>query len=660
MAERKSFIDDAAFIADYCKKHYPEHVEDVLVHANLVLEHKFWFNTENDLEQIDDPISYDEIIDWEYKPGDDQEYVWQFNRHRCFITLGQAYQYTKDERYAKCYVELLTSFIKDNPFDCENPEHDHRRNTTWRILEAGFRGEYWTKAYAYFKDSPSFTEEVKALYEESLHAHAKYLISMHSPYRMISNWGVIENHGLFNIAMALPEGEKTAYYAKTAMDHLTTLSRMAVMPDGVEWEQSPMYHNEVLKGYLDVIALAQKNGVEIPEAFLDCAKRMARADLVWQKPNHYQFINGDSDDFSIAPFLCRAAVILNQPECKFGAEEIPDYESCWDLGREGIEAYEKMEAKCPEFLSEALADTGNYYFRSGWEKDSNLMHMHCGTIGAGHGHSDKLHLDLVVRGEDVLVDGGRYSYVTGPKRFEYKDPGMHNTITVDGQLFTICKDSWECTKLSQPVRQQFVKGKDYEFVQGGHLGYTDIGVYVNRKVVYIRPDIYIVMDECYGAEHAYESYYHFSERGEVELQDKKVIFHGEKGDTTFHYLSDVALRKDASHIARKYNHEEDNVRITASWSGSGCASNLVIMDATNEAQVEKIPVSSALKKIQYPNSMAEAVKITTKEKEYVVIICHQEVNSPTDLVEADGCLGFGNVIVFDKKETTEIGHTLVW
>lgn len=39
----------------------------------------------------------------------------------------------------------------------------------------------------------------------------------------------------------------------------------------------------------------------------------------------------------------------------------------------------------------------------------------------------------------------------------------------------------------------------------------------------------------------------------------------------------------------------------------------------------------------------------------MVIFCHQEVNSPTDLEEADGCMGYGNVIVFDKKKDVLAG-----
>ena len=47
-----------------------------------------------------------------------------------------------------------------------------------------------------------------------------------------------------------------------------------------------------------------------------------------------------------------------------------------------------------------------------------------------------------------------------------------------------------------------------------------------------------------------------------------------------------------------------------------------------------------------------------KRQEYVVVICHQEVNSPTDLVEVDGCLGFGNVIVFDKSKDVLVGTVM--
>ncbi len=109
--------------------------------------------------------------------------------------------------------------------------------------------------------------------------------------------------------------------------------------------------------------------------------------------------------------------------------------------------------------------------RSGWGEADSLLHLHCGTMGAGHGHSDQLHVDLYANGEDILTDSGRYTYVDGPDRREFKDPSAHNTITVDVKPFTVYKDSWECSKLCQPVKQEMAVKEGMALAQGGHLGY---------------------------------------------------------------------------------------------------------------------------------------------------------------------------------------------
>lgn len=106
----------------------------------------------------------------------------------------------------------------------------------------------------------------------------------------------------------------------------------------------------------------------------------------------------------------------------------------WDLGIRAAKEYRDMETAMPEFQSAALEDSGNYYLRDGWGEEGNLLHFHCGTMGAGHGHSDQLHVDLVIGGEDVLTDAGRFTYVPGPDRFAFKDPTAHNTITVDNRF----------------------------------------------------------------------------------------------------------------------------------------------------------------------------------------------------------------------------------
>ena len=157
----------------------------------------------------------------------------------------------------------------------------------------------------------------------------------------------------------------------------------------------------------------------------------------------------------------------------------------------GAAEYSRMECRKPDFVSAALEDSGNYYIRSSWNEDGDLLHFHCGTMGAGHGHSDKLHVDLILGGEDILTDSGRYTYVMDRGRFEFKDPDAHNTVTVDGEFFTQCKDSWECSKLSQPVKQQYKQKNGYSLVQGGNLGYMHKGVFVNRKVISLKDGLFV-------------------------------------------------------------------------------------------------------------------------------------------------------------------------
>lgn len=688
------FMDDPAAIAAYCQEHFPEECAHIIRVADEVSRNYFLFDLSHDMERTWEPVMFDPDgeVDWEYVPGNDPEFTFQFNRHRFFICLGQAYWLTKDETYAKHFVRLLMSWISNVK---KTPETE---KTTWRILEVGIRGENWVKAMRYFKDSPQVTDQVVDAFYQCLVQHGEYIIQMHSPYRYMSNWGVIENHGLFEIGIAMPDEALRKRYTQIALEHLEVEARMQIQGDGIQWEQSPLYHNEVLHCYEDVLTLADRNDIPVPDSIRDAVRRMAYGNLAWIKPDGKQFLMGDSDDMDIRDYTSVAACLYRDPVLKTGGYPILDFESVWDLGIASAKIYETMEAQEPDFTSAALTDSGNYYMRSSWEKDANLLHFHCGTMGAGHGHSDKLHVDLVIGGEDVLTDSGRYTYVVDGGRFEFKDPPAHNTVTVDGKFFTVNQDSWECSKLCQPVKGQHKFTDRYEFVQGGHLGYlmgegsacdgadagsngagtgdgkeagSSDGVFVNRKVIHIKPDLYIIADEMYTrGTHSYQQYWNFSEWGKVTVSSEgnentpQAVFTGERSEAAFYFLSpDCTVELQEGKIARDYNRYEQRSRICVSRSHGGFTSLITVIQGGKAGvsipcEIQKIPVNSALKQIQYPPEMAEALKIRYQDQEYVVIICHQEVNSPTDLEEADGCMGFGNVIVFHKNEEDKVGTVL--
>ena len=663
---------DYTNIINYVKLNHKKTCQRMIKYADMFLCHKFVFDLGIEPEEHDDVVEFEPKINWEYRPSNDMEYTWQFNRLEYMIVLGYAYQLTGDEKYAKCFAADLEDWIDSNPLTEES------KKTTWRILDAGFRGDYITKVYHLFEESPAFTYELKIKFYKCMMVHLDYLLSAHSPYNLLSNWGVIENHGMFMIAALLKakissdevDLSKIDFYMSEAIDHLDKLCSMAVLRDGTQWEQSPSYHNEVMKDLLEVVHTARREGLKLTDNIIDTVHKMAIVDVMWSKPNHHAFMMGDTDDIDLAGFICLAAFVYQDPVLKFACNPSVEFRMAWDFTIDEINKFESLEAKQPDFTSAGLHDSGNYYFRNDWSDTANVMHFHCGTIGAGHGHSDQLHIDLVANGSDVLMDSGRFTYVYNEKRREYKDPTAHNTITVDDKFFTITKDSWECTKLSQPVKQQFECNDfngAYQFVQSGHLGYMDLGVFVNRKIIYIKPDIYVISDECYAKDyHKYKSYWHFNDLGEVQIEGNQVRYQDNKGaDVTVAFLSDVRLSTKIDHISRSYNHESDNTTVVCDYEGEGTITNTIVIKINRPGEncnykISKIPVFSCLKKTAYPNHMAEAVKYIDDNREYVITICHQEVNSPTDLVLADDCLGFGNVIVFDKHITTEVGNVLCY
>ena len=197
------FFDDPAETAALCRKKYPEDCAHIIRVADEVCRNYFLFDLEHDLERTWEPVIFpeDAPIDWEYRPGNDPEFTFQFNRHRFLICLGQAYWLTGNSAYETHFFRLLMDFI-DNIRRTPKTEQ-----TTWRILEAGIRGENWVKALRYFKDSPLMTDERAEKIWKCLREHGEYIIEMDSPYRYISNWGVMENHGLFEIGIQMPDPE---------------------------------------------------------------------------------------------------------------------------------------------------------------------------------------------------------------------------------------------------------------------------------------------------------------------------------------------------------------------------------------------------------------------------------------------------------------------
>ena len=458
--------DAAAAVRQLC----PQAAADALARAGEICGHTFLFRDHWEMEPTREPVHFDGPVVWDAVPAGDPEWIYALNRHTIFVNLGKAWQYTGQARYLNAFVSLLEDWLDRVP---RTPASE---NTTWRALEAGLRPENWLRALGLF--GQAVPAPLCRRIDESLARHGAYLAEAHGPFQRLSNWGAIQSHGLFLIGLWLGRAD----WQELALGRLAENLRHAVLPDGVQWEQSPMYHCEVLHAVLDTLLLAQRNGVPVPPALPEKALAMCRALAVWAAPDRTILPQGDSDVIDAGDLLAAGALLFRDPLLAAAARGPVCEETLWDFGPDAAARLDALPAAWPETASQALAASGNYILRAGWGKEDAYVHFHAGSLGGGHGHADLLHIDVYHGGEAVLTDPGRLTYVDGDLRRTLKGPAAHNTLRLDGVDFTAYRGTWEWGPIAQPlpVRARFAPQADC--LAGGHLGYLERGAAVERRL----------------------------------------------------------------------------------------------------------------------------------------------------------------------------------
>lgn len=638
-------VKDIEHISNYCIDNFADEVMETIRIANDVSNNTFKFEWKWDMERTFIPYTFTKDIIWDKAPNNDEEWIFMLNRHRYWITLGQAYVLTKDEKYTKTFIRQLTHWIK-NVRPVEGTE-----KTTWRTIEAGIRGENWIKAYSYFSNSEYIDEETTRIFVESLKEHGEYLYSNYSDARKLSNWGVLESHGLLVIGLFLNDKELSEKYIQESLRRLEEQIGLQVMEDGMHWEQSPMYLNEVLHCYLDTINICKRNNIEIPNIILEKTKKLAYANLYMKKPNHKQICQSDSDDTDLRDMLTKAAYLFEDSVLKFGSYEEIDFESIWDLGYDSIKKYKGIKVKYPEYVSYGFEDSGNYYMRSGWSEHDNYMYFHCGTLGSGHGHADLLHISVFANGEDYLIDPGRYTYIEGNEEREYlKSCKAHNTTIVDDEEFTKLNGSWSYNSVATPIKHPFISKDAYDYLEGSHLGYMSKGIFTNRSVIYIKPDIWVLVDRFYGeGTHKYNQIFQFAKN--IELKNEKTICKGNNGVLTLHHINKLDKHIEKKIVSYHYNQIELQDKLITTLKGDGFTSILTVINSSKKESnisIEKIPVRNCNGRVLEDHE-AEAIRIINKENTYILTICHNEIFKGKKLLNVYGYHIYGKVVLITEN-----------
>ncbi len=627
-------------IKSYCTTYFPEMCEKVIQTADLLCQQKFIFNMEWDMEQTHECVEFKEDIQWEYMPEDDPEWMYALNRHRYWIFLGQAYQLTGEIKYIDAFKKQLRSWVAKEPFT------EDKKQTTWRSIEAGLRLEYWLHAYALFSGSGEVDAEFKTLFYEVIQVHCGYLMEEERPFGVISNWGVIENAGLYLGGAAL--GNEC--YMEKAMERLEKALEVQLFNDGVHWEQSPMYHNEVLICLLGVYHKSRYEKIKFKDKAVEKIYQMAMVNVAWKKPNGTEFCQGDSDDFDLRDIITKSCVLFQDPIFKGTGYERLDFMNAWEFGKEGIELYDSIRKDMPTWTSTALESSGNYYMRSNWEENGHVLHFSNGSVGGGHGHCEKLHIDLVAHGEDVLIDSGRYTYVDKPIRHQLKSCYAHNGVLVNEQDYMKTEGAWGYQKLAQRVQQPYILNAPIEFIEGAHLGDMNQGAYVQRRVVYIKPDIFVVSDLVVSQEEkTITQLLHFAPQGEVTADGNRILFESQKNYVQIQSMSSDKISLETQPHSYFYNQLEEHSMAKIVKKNSPRMSSTFVIDINETKEkcgyIESVPVKSVGDFTNFDTEQLECVKIEKQGVTYLVFFANVEAHANINMFEACGVQFVGQVAV---------------
>jgi len=370
-------------------------------------------------------ICLNDRIPWELSTTDERS--WNFHLH-CWDMVDpllQAHSSIGGNRYLEVALRIALEWESIH----SDPHDSHISPFAWYDMAVGLRAYRLAYLLDAAKDDRFLTPEAENRLWKSLNVHRKHLeqdehIAFHS------------NHGFYQVAGQLAMARRYSHVSeamhqsqKQGLDRLSHMIEMQFASDGVHREHSPDYHRMVyqtLKALMD-------NGLVEDEELQERALKIERALAWFVRPDGYITNFGDSDHrlMTCSP---------EQARKKWATEEMRFVVTDGEIG-------------APPPARMAVFEEGGYFVvrdsHSGSDrpKGNSYLAQTAAFHSRTHKHADDLSFVWYDRGQELMVDAGRYGYIgkTDPSSelskqgYWYADPNRiycettraHNTLEFD-------------------------------------------------------------------------------------------------------------------------------------------------------------------------------------------------------------------------------------
>ncbi|MDO5408124.1 MAG: alginate lyase family protein [Eubacteriales bacterium] len=643
---------DRGFVAEYLKTCCGQEAAQVLAGADELMEQTFRFTDRWDMEPCAVPYHFENMV-WSQSPDGDPEWVYMLNRHDCLNKLMTAYDLTGNITYVQKLKWYLAHWMEHNPITPEGTE-------TTRTIDTGIRCMNWGWLLLHLTGEGLIQQQeaeriLAGIAEQTVSLRERYI-----PKYTLSNWGVLQTtaicQGYLLFEAYLPQDGLREW----AFSELKRQLQLQVLEDGSQWEQSMMYHMEVLLCSMkllsvwDYVAKTEQRECEDRQWLREIVERMSRYVLYAAGPDHCQIAQCDSDVTDVRDVLTKGAVLTGSQELRFGGYRQMDMESALLLGRQGIISYGKMKGEQPSKRHYHAIDTGNLYFRSSWKPDGNFTYLTCGPLGSGHGHADLTHLSLYYGGKPFLVDSGRYSYREDePLRVKLKLAEAHNVCVIDGESMGMPRGSWGFERYATCFKTYYRNQPGVHFAEMAYHGALESGASctVIRRVMAADAGIWLVVNDiiCDGA-HQTAEYYHLAPAVKAETGgDASGGWLLSRDGLQLRLTGSAPFEKENCVISETYNAQRESsclVKRTAwtnrltDWSSlAGC-----------HVRIQDIPVYQAGSREPADSRVVTAREYVLSDGEaWIFLIWNQETFRGSKLYLCDQVPVYGKAVAIHRK-----------
>ena len=621
----------------------------LLARADEVMADTYTFSKTWDMERCRVPFTLPAgAYDWNVVNNDDEEWCFMLNRMDYLEDLALATLVTGDEKYARKAAQLIDSWVDAHPTIV--PE------LSTRTLDTGIRIRSMVCVLPALDAAGVLTDELLEKTVRSVRDQIASLRERYLPKYETSNWGSIQTLAILTVLATLEDDPASDPDWAWAADRAESQMAAQVYPDGIDWEQSTMYHVEVLLYSLRALHVLEAQGAPVPRGLRGAAERLSRALAAQMMPNGCIDAQGDSDRTDVRGLMALCAGVLGDGELAVasGRTEL-DAGDVFAFGCDVEDALVACAAKAGASLPLTFdgEDSGLFVTRSSWEDDANFTEFSSGPLGSGHGHSDNLHVTAVYRGVPVLVDGGRYTYrEDSPVRPYLKGPHAHNVPLLDGRSSCVPKGSWGYSDFGYPLKTYARHASGAHYFEGALVGHDPLHVLV-RKLVALDCGIWVAADEVMAeGSHELVSRFHFDPEVRVEAGETGLRVTCAAGDLTFGSTGELSCGRED--ISLDYNalSEADLVEARTTLSEKGGQLWWLVPASVRVSTAQVLrggsePVDPAL---------AEAVRFDVSDDEfYTVAFFHGEVYTGVKAFALEGVAFHAKaVVVHGVGETRDL------